>query len=50
MEFKLTSESMGSLIDEIINVVEFYCDYNDQYDAVKCILEANGIVEIEGDE
>lgn len=49
MEFKLTSESMGSLIDRIIHAVEFYCDYNDQYDSVKSILECNGILEIEGD-
>lgn len=50
MEFKLTRESMELLVDQIIETVESFSDYDRQCEAVTCILEANGIVQIEGDE
>ena len=47
MEFELTKESMELLIEEIIDAVESTGDRDEQFAAVKVILESNGIVEIE---
>lgn len=46
MDFKLTKESMELLIEEIIDAVESTGDRDTQFERVKIILEANGIVEI----
>lgn len=50
MEFKLTRESMDLLAEQLIDAVEWHSERDEQLTAVKCILECNGIVEIEGDE
>jgi hypothetical protein len=46
MEFRLTSESMESLIESIVDAVETTEDRDMQFEKVKTILEDNGIVEI----
>ena len=46
MDFRLTSESMGLLIESIIDAVEFIDDRDIQFELVKTILEDNGIAEI----
>lgn len=46
MDFRLTSESMGLLIESIIDAVEFIDDRDMQFKLVKTILEDNGIIEI----
>ena len=46
MDFNLTKESMELLIEEIVDVVESTDDRDEQFEAVKVVLEANGIVEI----
>lgn len=46
MEFRLTSESMESLIESIVDTVETTEDRDMQFEKVKTILEDNGIIEI----
>lgn len=46
MEFKLTTESMGLLIESIVDAVESTEDRDMQFELVKTILSDNGIVEI----
>ena len=46
MDFNLTKESMELLIEEIVDAVESTDHRADQLEAVKVVLEANGIVEI----
>lgn len=47
MEFKLTTESMELLIEQIVDAVESTDDRDAQLEMVKAILTDNGIVEIE---
>lgn len=47
MEFKLTTESMELLIEQIVDAVESTDDRDTQFEMVKTILSDNGIVEIE---
>lgn len=47
MDFNLTKESMELLIENIVDAVESFDDRDEQFAAVKVILEDNGIVEIE---
>ena len=46
MDFNLTKESMELLIEEIVDAVESTDDRDEQVEAVKVVLEANGIIEI----
>ena len=46
MEFKLTTESMGLLVESIVDAVETTEDRDIQFEMVKTILEDNGIIEI----
>ena len=45
--FRLTKESMELLIEELVDAVESTDERDEQFSAVKVILESNGIVEIE---
>lgn len=47
MDFRLTKESMELLIEELVDAVESTDERDEQFSAVKVILESNGIVEIE---
>lgn len=47
MDFNLTKESMELLIEEIVDAVESTDDRDEQFKAVKEVLEANGIYEME---
>lgn len=47
MDFNLTKESMELLIEEIVDAVESTDDRDEQCEAVKVVLEANGIYEME---
>lgn len=46
MDFNLTKESMELLIEEIVDAVESTDDRDEQFEAVKIVLESNGIYEI----
>ena len=47
MDFNLTSESIELLIEEIVDAVESTDDRDEQFEAVKVVLEVNGIYEME---
>ena len=47
MEFRLTSESMELLIEEIVDAVESTDDRDMQFEMVRTILIDNGIEEVE---
>lgn len=46
MDYRLTKESMELLIEEIVDAVESTDDREEQFEAVKVVLESNGIYEI----
>ena len=48
-DFMITKESMELLIEEIVDAVESTEDRDEQYEAVKTVLEDNGIYEIRED-
>jgi len=45
--FRLTGESMEELIEQLVDAVESTEDRDEQFLAVKVILESNGITEMD---